>query len=70
VASSASRVLNEEAAGVVEVLLVLMVIAAALESVFAFCVGCRIFGLLMRGGVIPDDICAECGDIWARRPAA
>jgi hypothetical protein len=56
--------------GVVEALLVLMVIAAGLESVLAFCVGCQIFGLLMRAGVIPDEICAECGDIWARRSAA
>jgi hypothetical protein len=53
---------------VVEVLLGLLVVAAGLESVLAFCVGCQIFGLLMRAGVIPDDICAECGDIWARRP--
>jgi hypothetical protein len=58
------------AGGVVEALLVLMVIAAGLESALAFCVGCQIFGLLMRAGVIPDEICAECGDIWARRPAA
>jgi hypothetical protein len=53
--------------GVVEALLVLVVVAAGLESVLAFCVGCQIFGLLMRAGVIPDEICAECGDIWARR---
>jgi hypothetical protein len=58
------------AQGVVEPLLALMLVAASLESVLAFCVGCQIFGLLMRAGVIPDEICAECGDIWARRPAA
>lgn len=58
------------AQGVVEALLVLMVVAAILESVLAFCVGCQIFALLMRAGVIPKAICAECGDIWARRPAA
>jgi uncharacterized protein DUF4395 len=58
------------AGGVVEVLLVLLVAAATLESVLAFCAGCQIFGLLMRAGVIPAEICAECGDIWARRPAA
>jgi Domain of unknown function (DUF4395) len=56
--------------GVVEALLALIALAAALESVLAFCVGCQVFGLLMRAGVIPDDICAECGDIWARRPVA
>jgi hypothetical protein len=56
--------------GVVAVLLVLLVAAATLESVFAFCVGCRLFGVLMRAGVIPAEICAECTDIWARRPVA
>ena len=58
------------AQGVVEALLVLMVVAAVLESVLAFCVGGQIFALLMRAGVIPEAICAECGDVWARRPAA
>jgi hypothetical protein len=58
------------ARGLVELLLVLLVAAATLESVLAFCVGCQIFGLLMRAGLIPDEICAECGDIWARRRAA
>jgi Domain of unknown function (DUF4395) len=58
------------ATGVVEVLLVLLVVAATLESVLAFCVGCQVFGLLMRAGVIPEEICAECADIWARRSAA
>ena len=57
------------AGGVVEALLVALVIAAGLESVLAFCVGCQVFGLLMRAGVVPEGICAECGDIWARRPA-
>ena len=58
------------AEGVVTALLVLLLAAATLESVFAFCVGCQIFGLLMRAGVIPEEICAECADIWSRRAAA
>src|SRR4051795_6607254 len=48
------------------VLLVALIVAATLESVFAFCLGCKIFGLLMRAGVVPDEVCAECADIWAR----
>jgi hypothetical protein len=51
---------------VVDALLAAMVAAAALESVLAFCVGCQVFGLLMRAGLIPDTVCAECADIWAR----
>ena len=57
------------ASGLVEALLALLVVAATLESVFAFCLGCQVFGLLMRAGVVPQEICAECGDIWARRAA-
>jgi hypothetical protein len=52
--------------GAADVLLVALIAAAGLESIFAFCVGCRIFGLLMRAGVIPEEICAECADIWSR----
>jgi hypothetical protein len=49
-----------------DVLLAIMVVAAGLESILAFCVGCQIFGLLMRAGVVPQSVCAECADIWAR----
>jgi hypothetical protein len=52
-----------------DVLLAMLLVAATLESVFAYCLGCQIFGLLMRAGVVPDSVCAECADIWARRPA-
>jgi hypothetical protein len=48
----------------------LVVVAATLESVFAFCIGCTIFAGLMRIGVIPEQICAECADITLRRPQA
>jgi hypothetical protein len=51
-----------------DALLVLLVIAAGLESIFAVCLGCQIFGLLMRAGLIPAEVCAECADIWTRLP--
>jgi hypothetical protein len=54
----------ETAAGV---LVVALVAAATLESVFAFCLGCQIFGLLMRTGLVPDAICAECADLRLAR---
>jgi hypothetical protein len=53
-----------------DVLLGAMVVAATLESVFAYCVGCKLFGLLMRAGLVPDEVCAECADIWAPRRGA
>ncbi len=46
-----------------------LIVAAVLESVFAYCLGCKMFAGLMRLGVIPDAVCAECQDIWSRRSA-
>ena len=48
------------------VLMGLLIVAATLESVFALCLGCKIFALLMRIGVIPESVCAECNNIWLR----
>jgi Domain of unknown function (DUF4395) len=47
-------------------LLVMMIVAAGLEAFFAICLGCHIFALLMRVGLIPEDVCADCANIWAR----
>jgi hypothetical protein len=41
-------------------------LAAGLESILAFCVGCRLFGVLMRAGVVPESVCEECADISGR----
>lgn len=43
-----------------------LVAAASLEGFFGFCLGCAIFSWLMRVGVIPDSVCAECADLPAR----
>jgi hypothetical protein len=51
---------------VADVLLVLMLIATTLESIFAVCLGCEIFALLMKTGLIPESICMECADLSAR----
>lgn len=52
------------------ILMGLLVVAATLESVFAFCIGCKIFAVLMRVGLVPEEVCADCNDIWARTPSA
>jgi hypothetical protein len=51
---------------VVNVLLVLLIVASGLESIFAICLGCQVFALLMRVGLIPDSVCEECNNIWQR----
>jgi hypothetical protein len=60
------------ASGAAYALLGALVVAATLESVFAFCLGCAIFGLLMRWGVIPDEVCDRCNNLQlpTRRPDA
>ena len=49
-----------------DVVLALFLPAAGLESIFGYCLGCKTFGLLMRAGLIPQDVCAECADISGR----
>jgi len=40
--------------------------AAFLESAFAVCLGCIMFGWLMRAGVIPEEVCEECNNFSLR----
>jgi hypothetical protein len=44
----------------VAVLLALLVVAATLESVFALCLGCKAFAVLMRLGIVPQSVCERC----------
>ena len=48
-----------------DVMLGLIIVAATLESVFAYCVGCKIFALLIRAGWVPESICESCANIYA-----
>jgi hypothetical protein len=54
-----------------QILLGLIIIAAALESIFAFCIGCKIFAVLMRAGIVPAQTCQDCARLEAgvRLPA-
>ena len=47
-------------------LLAVMIVASGLESIFAFCIGCKIFTGLMRIGVIPETTCVACANIALR----
>jgi Domain of unknown function (DUF4395) len=46
-----------------QLLLACMIAAATLESVFAICLGCKVFALLMRLGVIPESVCERCSSL-------
>jgi hypothetical protein len=50
-----------------QVVLGLLVVAAFLESALGFCLGCKTFALLMRVGVIPEEVCERCNDPWGTR---
>jgi hypothetical protein len=52
-----------------DVLTGLLVVAATLESVFALCLGCQIFALLMRAGLVPEETCERCANIWSQPQA-
>jgi hypothetical protein len=55
------------------VLVALLIAAASLEAFAGFCMGCRVFAGLMKVGLIPAGVCAECADISGRlaaRPAS
>ncbi|KRC53383.1 MULTISPECIES: DUF4395 domain-containing protein [unclassified Nocardioides] len=52
--------------GLAEVLLVLIIVAAGLEAFLAFCLGCTIFGWLMRAGLIPEETCEACNNLALR----
>ena len=55
--------------GLAVAVLCMLLAAATMESVFGICLGCKVFGFLMRVGVIPDDVCAECANLSLRRTA-
>ncbi len=43
-----------------------LILAAGLESVFGYCLGCKVFSILMRIGVIPESVCEDCANFDAR----
>ncbi len=48
------------------IVIALLAVAAFLEAAFAICLGCIVFGRLMRLGVIPQSVCEECINFNAR----
>jgi hypothetical protein len=51
----------------------MLIVFAGLEALLGLCVGCRVFALLMRIGLIPESVCERCVSIGRspqRAPAA
>jgi len=47
-----------------------LTVAASLEAYLGICLGCKAFAVLMKLGVIPEEVCERCNDIWAAPPVA
>lgn len=47
-------------------ILIPLIGAASLEGFGGYCLGCTVFGWLIRAGLIPEEICEECGDLRDR----
>jgi hypothetical protein len=55
-----------DALGAAQVVLGLLLVAASLEAFAGYCLGCKAFALLMRVGVIPEEVCERCNDLWGK----
>ena len=45
----------------------LVAVFASLEAAFGLCVGCRVFYLGMRAGLVPPHVCEDCARVLAAR---
>lgn len=51
-------------------ILIPLAIAASLEGFAGYCLGCTMFGWLIRAGLVPEHICVDCADLSQRYAAA
>jgi hypothetical protein len=67
--AAAVAALGFGAGTVADVMLAALILAAGLESLLAYCLGCQLFAILMRAGIVPERVCMECADIATRTAA-
>ena len=67
-AVTASALWLSGAPGAARIVVAMLAVAATLEAAFGFCLGCKVFALLMRVGVVPESVCEECNDLSLRIP--
>ena len=63
--SAAVRALGFDRMTAAEIVLTLRSAAAMLQSVLGLCLGWRAVVVLMKLGVVPDEVCLRCADISA-----
>ena len=42
----------------------LLVVASSLEAFLGLCLGCKMFAFLMELGLVPQEVCERCNNIW------
>ncbi|MEI7889427.1 MAG: DUF4395 domain-containing protein [Actinomycetes bacterium] len=47
-----------------------LIFAASLEAYLGICLGCKAFSLLMKVGLIPEEVCERCNNISLASPSA
>lgn len=52
------------------IVLAILIVPAFLELSLGLCVGCKVFAFLMRYGIISEEICDECSDIFSAKARA
>ena len=55
------------AGSLAKALVAAILVAASLEAFVGFCLGCWLFRLLMRAGLVPEGTCEACRDLWGTR---
>ncbi len=55
------------ATGLAVVLVAMITLAASLEAFVGFCLGCKLFALLMKAGIVPEETCEACNNLALRR---
>jgi hypothetical protein len=55
--------------GAAQIVLGLLAAAAFLESALGLCLGCKVFAVLIRFGVVPEEVCEKCNNVWLHSAA-
>lgn len=63
-ATAAVLTFGFDAFGPAQVVLGLLLVAASLEAFLGLCLGCKLFALGMRLGLVPEEVCERCNDLW------
>jgi hypothetical protein len=56
-----------DAFGPAQVVLGMLLVAASLEAFLGLCLGCKIFAIGMKLGIVPEEVCERCNDLWGTK---